>query len=107
MKNMPDSIRRRRVEGRDFTESTKQIQTGFLAQEVEVACKKLGFVFGGLHVPADDNDNYGIAYGSFVPVLVKAVQEQQQIIEQQKNDIDQQKAQVAELTKAVDTLQHK
>jgi hypothetical protein len=43
------------------------VQTGFLAQEVEQVCKKLGYEFSGLHVPESEVDNYGLAYGSFVP----------------------------------------
>jgi hypothetical protein len=39
--------------------------------------------------------------------LVKAVLEQQQVIEQQKNDIDSLKVQVAALTKTVNALMNK
>ena len=81
MQFMPDSIRQRRMAGQDYTESTARVQTGFLAQEVEQVCKELNFDFSGLHVPESETDNYGLAYGSFVPLLVKAVQEQQKIIE--------------------------
>ena len=81
MQNMADSIRQRRMAGQDYSKSTAQVQTGFLAQEVEQACKNLGYQFSGLHVPESEVDNYGLAYGSFVPLLVKAVQEQQKEIE--------------------------
>jgi hypothetical protein len=57
------------------------VQTGFIAQEVEQICRDLGYDFSGLHIPTSDADNYGIAYASFVPVLVKAIQEQQATIE--------------------------
>ena len=81
MQNMPDSLQRRRMEGQDYSKSTAQVQTGLLAQEVEQICKDLGYDFSGLHVPKSEVDNYGLAYGSFVPLLVKAVQEQQKEIE--------------------------
>ncbi len=57
------------------------MQTGFLAQEVEQVCKDLDFEFSGLHVPSGATDNYGLSYGSFVPLLVKGMQEQQVLID--------------------------
>ena len=86
MQYMPDSTQRRRIEMQDYTASTAKIQTGFLAQEVEQVCKDLNFTFSGLHIPESDVDNYSLAYGSFVPLLVKAVQEQQAEIEQLKRE---------------------
>jgi hypothetical protein len=50
---------------------------------------------------------YGLRYADFVVPLVKAVQEQQKIIEEEKNQIDILKAQVAELTKTVNALMSK
>jgi hypothetical protein len=48
----------------------------------------MNYTFSGLHSPENDTDNYGIAYGSFVPILVKAIQEQQAEIEQLKERIN-------------------
>ena len=84
MQNMPDSVQQRRMAGQDYSKSSAIVQTGFLAQEVEQICKDLDYDFSGLHVPESEVDNYGLAYGSFVPLLVKAVQEQQKIIENGK-----------------------
>ncbi len=110
MQNMPDSIRQRRLEGRDYRESSARVQTGFLAQEVEKACKDLNFDFSGLHVPTSDVDNYGLAYGSFVPLLVKGMQEQQVLIEAQqttinalKTQLDAQAALLQQITTALQT----
>lgn len=50
---------------------------------------------------------YSLAYSQFIMPLVKSVQEQEQIIEKQNSDIEILKAQIAELTKAVNTLTHK
>lgn len=83
-RDLPDSLQQRRVSVTDYSKSSARIQTGFLAQEVEQVCKELGYEFGGLHVPQSHTDNYGLAYASFVPLLVKAVQEQQVEIVQQK-----------------------
>ena len=101
MQLMPDSIRQRRMEGQDYSKSTAIVQTGFLAQEIEQVCKKLGYQFSGLHVPESEVDNYGLAYGSFVPLLVKGIQEQQTIIETQKVEIAALKSQLDKITAAL------
>lgn len=54
--------------------------TGFVAQEVEQAAQDSGYDFDGVVKPAHDKDHYRISYASFVVPLVKAVQEQQQMI---------------------------
>lgn len=62
-------------------------ETGFIAQEVEKAAKELQYDFNGVDIPSNDSALYGIRYSEFVMPLVKAVQEQQQMIEvlQQEN----------------------
>jgi hypothetical protein len=78
--------------------------TGFLAQEVEQAAKDAGYDFSGVYIPKKSTELYGLRYAEFVVPLVKAVQEQQTIIEQQKIDIETLKSQVAQLTQTVNTL---
>ena len=51
------------------------VYSGFIAQEVEQAAKRLGYNFSGLDAPKNSNDFYGIRYAEFVVPLVKAVQE--------------------------------
>ena len=60
----------------------RELNTGFLAQEVESAAKEIGYEFSGISKPQNDKAPYGLAYSEFVVPLVKAVQEQQQEIEQ-------------------------
>ena len=55
--------------------------SGFLAQEVEAAAKQSNYNFSGVHKPKGEFDLYSLSYAEFVVPLVKAVQEQQQIIE--------------------------
>ncbi|MEM1326302.1 MAG: tail fiber domain-containing protein [Bacteroidota bacterium] len=55
--------------------------TGFIAQEVEAAAEELSFEFSGVDQPRSEVDIYGLRYGVFVVPLVKAVQEQQEVIE--------------------------
>lgn len=66
----------------------KSIFSGFLAQDVEEAAQSLGFNFSGIDKPKNENDYYGLRYGEFVVPLVKAVQEQQQIITTQQQQIE-------------------
>jgi hypothetical protein len=84
------------VANEDFTKSTAIIRTGFLAQDVEKICNDLGYNFDGLHIPDANNptDNYGIAYSQFIMPIVKAVQEQQVIIENQKTELEQLKSEL-------------
>lgn len=56
-------------------------QTGFIAQEVEASAKKLGYDFSGVSVAKSENDLYSLSYSTFVVPLVKAVQEQQELID--------------------------
>ena len=76
----------------DYLESSSIVRTGFIAQEVEAAAKKVGFDFDGVSTPENETDLYGIRYAEFVVPLVKAMQEQQEIIEGQQEMIDGQQA---------------
>ncbi|MEP7144481.1 MAG: tail fiber domain-containing protein [Ferruginibacter sp.] len=72
-KNSPD------FPGKYDNEKTKY--TGFLAQEVEMAAKAAGYDFSGYATPKNQWGLYTISYEQFVVPLVKAMQEQQTIIE--------------------------
>jgi hypothetical protein len=63
-------------------EKAQILYSGFIAQEVERLTKELGYDFSGVDAPKNENDFYGLRYAEFVVPLVKAVQEQQQIIEE-------------------------
>jgi len=65
-------------------EKYSQVTTGFIAQEVEAAARSVGFDFSGVDPPKNENDYYGLRYAEFVVPLVKAVQEQQKMIETQE-----------------------
>jgi hypothetical protein len=75
----------------DFPEKydAEKIQySGFLAQEVEKAANDANYNFSGITKPKTSNDLYSLSYESFVVPLVKAVQEQQAMIEKQQQRID-------------------
>jgi hypothetical protein len=81
---MPEDLKEKHRQNSNYEASSAIRQSGFIAQEVEQAMKESGYDFNGLHKPVDENDNYSLALGQFVVPLVKAVQEQQAIIEQQE-----------------------
>jgi len=68
------------VTSKALREKESVVYTGFVAQEVEASAKQLGFAFSGIDAPANEKDVYGLRYAEFVVPLVKAVQEQQQMI---------------------------
>ena len=93
-------------------------RTGFIAQEVEKAAVESGYDFSGIIKPKSEKEHYGLSYESFVVPLVKAMQEQQQMINNQNKKIEQQneqllkekeellnvKTELAELKKMVEKL---
>ncbi len=77
---IPDSLRLKEAEAAKAAE----LQIGFVAQEVEQAARELGFDFHAVDKPQNPEGHYGLRYAEFVPVLVKAVQEQQEMIDELK-----------------------
>ncbi|HMQ77273.1 MAG TPA: tail fiber domain-containing protein [Flavobacteriales bacterium] len=73
-----------------------ELQVGFVAQEVEQAARSIGFDFHGVDRPQHAGAHYGLRYAEFVPPLVKAVQEQQVLIEALQAELAVLKAQVAQ-----------
>ncbi|MEM1122253.1 MAG: T9SS type A sorting domain-containing protein, partial [Bacteroidota bacterium] len=99
----------------DFAESQKIYQrhlaekeqiryTGFSAQAVEKAAQKVDFQFSGVVQPRHDKDHYRLRYAEFVVPLVKAVQEQQTIIEQQNEKIESLTQELQTLKNLVQTI---
>ncbi len=84
----PDEMRQR---GKEEIKSA-MLHTGFIGQQVEKVAAELGFEFSGVDKPKTDSDYYGLRYAEFVVPLVKAVQEQQLLIEQLKKEILQLKS---------------
>ncbi len=101
--NMPDSLAAHYLAD-DFGPSTAIRQSGFIAQEVEQAAKEVGYNFNGVHVPADSNDNYSLAYAQFVVPLVKGMQEQQAMIETRDAEVHALKSELAAQAAQLDEL---
>jgi hypothetical protein len=71
---------------------------GLIAQEVLPVIEEV------VHVGDDEDQTLGLYYSDLIPVLIKAVQEQQQIIEQYEGNVSALADQVRELTAVVDML---
>ncbi len=84
--------------------AAKHRESGFIAQEVEKITKESGFDFSGVDVPTNPNALYGIRYAEFVVPLVKAVQEQQIIIEQQSNKTKKLEDRITELERLISSI---
>ncbi len=79
------------VDSSDYKEKydiEKIKQSGFLAQEVELAAFETGYDFSGVHAPVNKNTPYSISYAEFVVPLVKALREQQKLSIEQKQKIE-------------------
>ncbi|MEY4768628.1 MAG: hypothetical protein RL637_1267, partial [Pseudomonadota bacterium] len=103
--------RKKRLKETNFSASKAMIHNGFIAQEVEKAAQESHFVFDGIKKPQHENETYSLGYSQFVVPLVKAVQEQQQLIEKQQqmilsqNRINQQQSQaIAQLQQQIKQL---
>ena len=90
-----------------YAEATRMRRSGFIAQEVEKAAAASGYDFSGIVRPVTEQDHYSLSYEAFVVPLVKAVQEQQQIIlEQDKKiaDLVEENKKIADLQKQIDEI---
>jgi hypothetical protein len=76
------------------TDKTNHHEVGFIAQEVQ---KIVPEVVSGTEGDINKNETLGLSYGNLIPVLTKAIQEQQVIIQTQQSEIDALKAKVASL----------
>jgi trimeric autotransporter adhesin len=72
-----------------YDEATRIRRSGFIAQEVEKAADASGYDFSGIIKPKTDQDHYSLSYESFVIPLVKAIQEQQQMIASLQKEVEE------------------
>jgi trimeric autotransporter adhesin len=88
-----------------YNEAELLRRTGFIAQEVEKAATSTGYNFSGVIKPVKQGDHYSLSYDAFVVPLVKAVQEQQQVIDQQQDKMDQQQNKIEQQDKKINALE--
>ena len=79
-------------------------QIGFIAQEVQPLLPE---VVTGTEGDIEKGETLGITYSSLIPVLTKAIQEQQKIIEELKSDSTKQKEMIELLIKRIESLEKK
>ena len=87
-----------------YDEAMMVRRTGFIAQEVEKASKSSGYDFDGLKIPRTEKEYYSLSYSSFVVPLVKAMQEQEELIEKQAQKLQDQDKTIAELVRQMKEL---
>lgn len=69
-------------------EKGKKVYTGLIGQEVEEAANAINYDFSGIIKPADEKSSYNLNYAEFVMPLIKAIQEQQQMIEELQQEVE-------------------
>jgi hypothetical protein len=79
----PDSL----MTDKEYQKAYEVVQNGFLAQDVEALADSLNFNFHGIDKPKNEKDIYALRYAEFVVPLIKAMQEQQAMIIEQKETI--------------------
>jgi trimeric autotransporter adhesin len=82
-----------------YEKSSSIRRSGFIAQEVEQAAKKSGYNFSGVIRPQTESGYYTMSYDAFVVPIVKAIQEQQQVINDQQQQIKTQTKEINDLKK--------
>jgi len=87
-----------------MAEKEKKVHTGFIAQEVEKAAADCGYDFSAIITPTTPKSTYHLSYAEFVVPLVKALQEQQKQIEEQKQEMKNQQKLIETLMQEMDQL---
>jgi trimeric autotransporter adhesin len=70
-----------------LAEKEEMVWTGFIAQDIDTVANKLNYKFSGLEKPSNKDDYYGLRYDEFVVPLIKAIQEQQEILKTLKKEL--------------------
>lgn len=81
----PDSL----LKTIDHTEIKNMRFVGLIAQDVEQAMLESGYInFPGIDIPRSNKEVYALRYTDLIMPMIKALQEQEQIIEKQKMELD-------------------
>ncbi len=81
----------------------KTREIGFIAQDIENTLKQLGYNDQGL-LSKNEEGLMGIRYNDFIPVLTKAIQEQQALIEAQQQQMQAQQQQMQTQQQEIEAL---
>jgi len=92
-------------EKKSCEDKSKIVYSGFIAQEVEKTAEDIGYDFSGIDIPESNVGHYSLRYAEFVVPLVKAVQEQQEQIENMKDQLTTEQQKFERLENLVISLQ--
>jgi hypothetical protein len=106
-RGIPDTVNNDEIMQKARADQEKIVYTGFLAQQVEEAAAETGYNFSGVNKPVNDKTPYSLTYESFTVPLVKAVQEQQKIIESGRQRMAAMESRISELEQLIMALQEK
>src|SRR5699024_8638667 len=75
---------------KDGSKKRERLHQGFIAQDVQKITEDMGIDFAGLqhHEKDGGEDVYSIGYEEMIAPIVKAIQEQNKMIEKQQNQIN-------------------
>jgi hypothetical protein len=91
---------------RSLSPQEQRTYTGLVAQEVWEAARKLGYDFSGVDIPDDpDTEKFGLRYAELVVPLVKAVQELDQLSNNQQDKIAQQQAMISDIIQQINRME--
>ena len=98
---------------KDNSIDNASIHLGFVAQEVQQTLPEVVVDYDWVELPEGQGkvwkktERLGMKYAEIIPVLVKAMQEQQTIIEAQKTQLDTQEKTIAEILARLKTITNK
>ncbi|HEX5150939.1 MAG TPA: tail fiber domain-containing protein [Parafilimonas sp.] len=108
VQNSPDSIKEKRLarlDSKSLSKASNILQSGFIAQDVAAAAKKISYDFNGVHAPENPTDNWSLSYEKLVVPLVKAVQELSAKNDDLQKQIDELKALIVSNQSSVNSQQ--
>ena len=88
------------------TTTNPTTEYGFIAQELEATLNKFDTSNNGI-ISKDDAGMYGVRYNDLMAPMVKAIQEQQAIIETQKQQLEAQSMTILQIIKRLEILENK
>ncbi len=88
-----------------FRKNREIVHTGLLAQDVEKAAQSMNFDFDGIDKPENPENRWGLRYALFTVPLIKAVQENQQVIEETQQSIESAEKSVEKLDRLEQELE--
>jgi hypothetical protein len=83
----------------DYTRKNNKDKTreiGFIAQDIEALLNKVNYTNQGI-ITTDSNGRLSVRYNDFIPILTKAIQEQQEDLENKENQIQDLQNQINQL----------